>query len=55
MRGNGTRLVWNSLRSTLSEPSNRSDAVIDETTWAMMRFRFLKPGAWMPRFLRQMS
>jgi hypothetical protein len=21
----------------------------------MMRFRFLKPGDWMPRFLRQMS
>lgn len=25
-------MVWNSFRSTFSEPSNRSDAVIDETT-----------------------
>ena len=32
IRGYGTRLVWNSLRSTLSEPSKRSDAVIEETT-----------------------
>ena len=32
MRGYGTRLVWNSLRSTLREPSKRSEAVIDETT-----------------------
>lgn len=32
MRGYGTRLVWNSARSTLSEPSNRRDAVMDETT-----------------------
>jgi len=28
----GTRLVWNSLRSTFNEPSKRSEAVIDETT-----------------------
>lgn len=48
-------MVWNSFRSTFREPSKRSEAVIDETTWAMMRFRFLKPGDWMPRFLRQMS
>lgn len=32
MRGYGTKLVWNSLRSTFSEPSKRRDAVIDETT-----------------------
>jgi hypothetical protein len=28
----GTKLVWNSFKSTLSEPSNRNEAVIDETT-----------------------
>ncbi|KAE9523717.1 hypothetical protein AGLY_015935 [Aphis glycines] len=38
-RGNGTRLVWNSLMSTFSVPGNRSDAVMDDTTWLMMRFR----------------
>lgn len=30
--GYGTKLVWNSLRSTLIAPSNLSDAVMDETT-----------------------
>ena len=33
MRGYGTRLVWNSVTSTLSAPSKRSDAVSDEMTW----------------------
>ena len=28
----GTRLVWNSFKSTLREPSKRRDAVMDETT-----------------------
>ena len=28
----GTKFVWNSFKSTLSEPSNRSEAVMDETT-----------------------
>ncbi len=32
MRGYGTRLVWNSVTSTFSAPSNRSDAVSDEIT-----------------------
>lgn len=30
--GYGTRLVWNSLRSTFKEPSKRREAVIEETT-----------------------
>ena len=28
----GTRFVWNSLRSTLRDPSKRSEAVMLETT-----------------------
>jgi hypothetical protein len=28
----GTKLVWNSFKSTLREPSKRKEAVIDETT-----------------------
>ncbi len=28
----GTKLVWNSLRSTFKDPSKRSEAVIEETT-----------------------
>ena len=28
----GTKLVWNSFKSTLSDPSNRNEAVMDETT-----------------------
>merc|ERR1719240_2297160 len=38
MRGYGTRLVWNSVRSTLSGPSKRSENVIDEMQWASRRF-----------------
>jgi hypothetical protein len=32
IRGYGTKLVWNSLRSTLREPSKRREAVMEETT-----------------------
>jgi hypothetical protein len=32
IRGYGTRLVWNSLRSTFRDPSKRREAVMDETT-----------------------
>lgn len=28
----GTKLVWNSFKSTFSEPSKRNEAVIEETT-----------------------
>ncbi len=44
IRGNGTRFVWNSFRSTLREPSKRREAVIDETTCAINRFKLVKPG-----------
>jgi hypothetical protein len=40
----GTRLVWNSFKSTLREPSKRREAVMDETTCAINRFRFVKLG-----------
>merc|ERR1711957_827194 len=55
IRGYGTRLVWNSVRSTLRAPSNRSEAVTDETTWAMSRFRLVYVGRSMSRLRRQMS
>merc|ERR1719336_731070 len=32
IRGYGTRLVWNSVTSTLSAPSNRKEAVNEEIT-----------------------
>ena len=51
----GTRLVWNSLRSTLREPSKRSEAVMEDTTCAMRRLRLVKPGCAMFRFFLQMS
>eukprot|EP01083_Nonionella_stella_P196649 723371_1 len=28
-RGNGTKLVWNSFKSTFNSPSNRNEAVMD--------------------------
>ena len=51
----GTRLVWNSFRSTFREPSKRRDAVIEDTTCAMRRFRLVKPGDEMPRLFLQIS
>jgi hypothetical protein len=51
----GTRLVWNSFRSTFREPSKRRDAVIEDTTCAMRRFRLVKLGDEMPRLFLQMS
>ena len=32
MRGYGTKFVWNSFRSTFNDPSNRSEAVMEDTT-----------------------
>jgi len=37
MHGDNTRFVWNSVVATFIEPSNRSDAVRDETTCALRR------------------
>ena len=55
MRGYGTRFVWNSVRSTFSCPSKRSDAVMDDTHCASKRFRFVYVGRSMSRLRRQMS
>lgn len=38
IRGYGTKLVWNSFKSTLREPSKRSEAVIEETTINVLAF-----------------
>jgi hypothetical protein len=51
----GTKLVWNSFKSTLREPSKRKEAVIDETTWAISLFRLEKLGEETPRFFFQIS
>ena len=51
----GTKLVWNSFKSTFKEPSNRSEAVIDETTWAISLFKFVRPGEEILRFFLQIS
>merc|ERR1719421_34779 len=55
MRGYGTRLVWNSVMSTLSAPSKRSDAVSEEITWPRRRFKFVYVGRSISRFRRQIS
>ena len=51
----GTRLVWNSLRSTFRLPSNLREAVTLETTWAMRRLRLVNEGELMLRFFLQIS
>ena len=51
----GTKFVWNSLRSTFNEPSNRSEAVTDETTCAISLFKFVRLGEAMLRFFLQIS
>merc|ERR1719247_3985875 len=55
MRGYGTRFVWNSVMSTLSAPSKRSDAVSDEMHCATKRFRFVYVGRSMSKLRRQIS
>merc|ERR1711934_1072373 len=55
MRGYGTKFVWNSVTSTLSAPSKRSDAVSDEMIWATRRLRLVYVGRSMSRLRRQMS
>merc|ERR1719199_1441109 len=55
MRGYGTRLVWNSVTSTLSAPSKRSEAVSEEMICAIRRLRLVYVGRSMSRLRRQMS
>ena len=50
MRGYGTRLVWNSVKSTLRAPSKRNDAVMDDTTCAIKRFKFVYVGRSISKF-----
>merc|ERR1712130_228389 len=52
MRGYGTRLVWNSVMSTLRAPSKRSDAVSDEITCEISLLRFVYVGRSMSRLRR---
>ena len=35
--GYGTKLCWNSFRSTLRAPSNLREAVTEETIWAVLQ------------------
>ena len=51
----GTKLVWNSFKSTFREPSKRKEAVIDETTWAISLFRLENVGEVTPRLFLQIS
>lgn len=44
IRGYGTKFVWNSVKSTFNAPSNRSEAVMEETIWAIRRFKFVYVG-----------
>merc|ERR1712193_592279 len=55
MRGYGTRLVWNSVTSTLRAPSKRSDAVREEITWAISRLRLVYVGFSMSSERRHIS
>lgn len=52
---NGTRFVWNSFRSTFKEPVNRRETVIEETTWAIRRFKFVKLGWEIPKCFLQIA
>merc|ERR1719428_1960882 len=53
--GYGTRFVWNSVMSTFSAPSKRSDAVKEEMICPNSRFRLVYVGRSISRFLLQMS
>merc|ERR1712168_172498 len=41
IRGYGTKLVWNSVRSTLRAPSNRREAVMEETICPISLFKLV--------------
>ncbi len=53
--GKGTRLTWNSFRSTFKSPLNLNEAVIDETTCANKRLRFVYVGRSILRFRQHIS
>merc|ERR1719440_1206444 len=55
MRGYGTKLVWNSVMSTLRAPSNRKEAVSDDIICAINRFKFVYVGRSISKLRRQMS
>merc|ERR1712166_799801 len=55
IRGYGTRLVWNSVMSTLRAPSNLREAVREEITCETRRFKLVYVGRSMSRQRRQMS
>lgn len=55
IRGYGTRLVWNSVKSTFNDPLNRNDAVTDDTICPIRRFRFEYDGRPMFKFHWHMS
>merc|ERR1712196_462527 len=55
IRGYGTRLVWNSVMSTLRAPSKRSEAVSEEITCARRRLRFVYVGRSISKFRLHMS
>lgn len=50
-----TRFVWNSVRSTFRAPSNLNDAVIEETIWAIRRFKFVYVGLKQPTIFNWIS
>lgn len=50
-----TRFVWNSVRSTFRAPSNLNDAVIEETIWAIRRFKFVYVGLKQPTIFTWIS
>ena len=51
----GTKLVWNSFKSTFKLPSKRREAVMLETTCAISLFKLVKVGAWTLSFFLQME
>merc|ERR1712166_540513 len=53
--GYGTKLVWNSVTSTLRAPSNLKEAVKDEIVWEINLFRLVYVGLSMSNCLLQMS
>ena len=55
LRGNGTKFVWNSFRSTFKAPENLNETVMELTIWAITRFKFEKLGLSTPKFLEQIS
>ena len=55
MRGYGTKLVWNSVRSTFRAPSNLKDAVMLQEKKKTHKYNYNDKAQWQPHLIKVWS